>query len=681
MTKKVLLLALCFSVIFGCNSDKAEVTVTQQINTIPPLNSMEGTTSPLMAVDVRTFQRHLRNGVYLRSKAREKYPLTSFVNKNHAVTSLSYSVTNTQEHGISEGDRIKYNQQHIFIATNPFYDALPAKQPPAIKILARHPQGDISPIARVPLMFEDALIESMYITDNRLVALSNQQHFSLFASENITENTSFFPSEQRFYLSLVDISEPSQAKLLHNYSIDGRLIDSRRVGDKLYVISSYAPYLPGLPIANNETGQLENYRKIFSAPITDFLPKLTNSQGVASPLIANQQCLIPTTSSNKDGFDGITTLTVIDINEPESITSLCINSDIQGLYASKSAMYLYGTTWSQHSEQTSVIHKFAFDKHRFYYRASAELAGGFGQHQTNLRFSEYQSMLRVVTTEGSAKTGFEHRLFILKESTNKQEKVLNILSQLPNDEFPKKIGKTNLDGIVQENIKAVRFVDNRAYIVTFLTTDPLYIVDLSTPNAPYISGELSIPGYSSYLHPISEQLLLGIGQNMPENQLENTNHNDHFPIVQGAKISLFDISNINAPKEIASLIHPTAYTPVEFNYHALTHLSSKHNAYHRFGIPMEHWRVTATQQNQQKVDNWIQENYFTLFEVTSSESNAQLVDIGDVYPHNDTPDVKINFISSLDDRAIFDQQDIYYLHGNKLWRTFWFAPENVLGPY
>jgi uncharacterized secreted protein with C-terminal beta-propeller domain len=84
-----------------------------------------------------------------------------------------------------------------------------------------------------------------------------------------------------------------------------------------------------------------------------------------------------------------------------------------------------------------------------------------------------------------------------------------------------------------ERIYAVRFMGDRGYVVTFKETDPLYVLDLTNAENPTVTGELKIPGYSSYLHPLKDGLLLGIGKE--ESQV---------------KISLFDVSNPTVPTEI-----------------------------------------------------------------------------------------------------------------------------------
>lgn len=112
-----------------------------------------------------------------------------------------------------------------------------------------------------------------------------------------------------------------------------------------------------------------------------------------------------------------------------------------------------------------------------------------------------------------------------------------------------------------ERIYAVRFIGDKGYIVTFKQTDPLFVVDLSNPQNPEIKGELKIPGFSSYLHPISEDLILGIGK-------EGAN----------VKVSLFDVSDPSDPKEVDKYILKEYWSDVLNTHHAFL-LDSKHEVF------------------------------------------------------------------------------------------------------
>jgi len=98
------------------------------------------------------------------------------------------------------------------------------------------------------------------------------------------------------------------------------------------------------------------------------------------------------------------------------------------------------------------------------------------------------------------------------------------------------VGRVDKLGI-DEDIKAVRWFDDLAVVVTFRQIDPLYAVDLSDPDEPRLLGELKIPGFSEYLHPISGQRLIGLGQDARTDGR-----------LLGAQAALFDVSDLTDPR-------------------------------------------------------------------------------------------------------------------------------------
>ncbi len=122
------------------------------------------------------------------------------------------------------------------------------------------------------------------------------------------------------------------------------------------------------------------------------------------------------------------------------------------------------------------------------------------------------------------------------------------------------LGKV-LDFGLTERIYSVRFIEDKGYVVTFRQTDPFYVLDLAEPKNPKMAGELKIPGYSSYLHPLDATHILGIG--MEGNKV---------------KISLFDVSDKNNPVELDKYMLDEYWTEVANNYHAFL-LDKKHNIF------------------------------------------------------------------------------------------------------
>jgi len=684
------------SMLTGCVSD------SDNIKEVPELNDLQMSLTPLARGTTNTettFEQYIKNGLYLRS-VQSNYVVDGVLESTALADKASegdasFSQTNVQQQGVAEGDRVKYDGKHMFVANNQYdFQILESstieQSKSSVRVMQRDSNGDVSEAASIPLNLPSANINSLYLNNNTLVAVSDiYQEQAVYMNASYIAADSILPTKAQFNISLINVSEPKNSTTIESLTIDGFVVDSRRVGDTLYVISRYSPIVNDLLYAENKEEQWENYRRIMDTNISDLLPKYRNQDGIERALVTAENCYLPENATNEDGFDNMVTLTAININNPMQLTSVCVNSQIQGIYATPSSVYLYSTNYvnqfffdSQASEQNSVIHKFTLDGNAIDYAASGTLSGRFDWHMSNLRFSEHNDDLRVITTAGDRFSGYQHKLNILRQDN----KTLTVAAQLPNANNPKPIGKINSQGIVLEDIKSVRFFDELAYVVTFLTTDPLYVLDLSDAQNPVIRGELEVPGYSSYLHPISENLLIGIGQNVGLGILEINNGQalpvEDFPLVDGAKVTLFDVSDLSAPREIRSLVFADAYTPVEYNYHAFTSLTAEDGTY-RIAIPFERWLTSSYAQEEKGiVYEWSQENFLGLFDIsniTKGENIAELNYIGRV----DAIDTEepIHHASSWDDRAILHDDDIYYIHGMQIWKSLWHSPEQVMGPF
>ena len=114
-----------------------------------------------------------------------------------------------------------------------------------------------------------------------------------------------------------------------------------------------------------------------------------------------------------------------------------------------------------------------------------------------------------------------------------------------------------VDGLGKdEQIYSVRFLGDVGYVVTFRQTDPFFTIDLSDPTDPVVRGELKIPGYSAYLHPVDDGLLLGVGQDATDEGQ-----------VLGTQLSLFDVSDPQDPQRIDTL-QIGGYSEVEWDHKA-----------------------------------------------------------------------------------------------------------------
>ena len=339
--------------------------------------------------------------------------------------------------------------------------------------------------------------------------------------------------------------------------IDGELIASRQIGDRLFVATSFKPDVLALakmalgPEAVNEFRSTpDEIEALFNLLEPDQLfPAVSYPDGSRKRLVATEDVMMPMLPIY--GVEPVmTTLSMFDLNDLSiPPVSIAVMGRTNGMYATPANVYFasshtgYGI--NQQGEVVRMgysdtdIHKIAISKNSFDYRGSGTVEGtlGFEPERLAFRMSEYQDHLRVISSDNwQARWGEfgDHRLTILKESEG-SKLLLNTVSVLPNEQRPAPIGKPN------ENIHGVRFQGERGYVVTFVRVDPLYALDLSNPADPLILGELEMTGFSDYLHPIGDNLLIGVGMQavtLPDNG------GTRF---QGVQVGLFDVSAPAAP--------------------------------------------------------------------------------------------------------------------------------------
>jgi len=225
------------------------------------------------------------------------------------------------------------------------------------------------------------------------------------------------------------------------------------------------------------------------------------------------------------------------------------------------------------------------------------------------------------------------------------------VSTLPNSSRPEEIGKPN------ERLYGVRFLGDTAYAVTFEQIDPLYAIDLSNPADPFIAGELEVTGFSDFLHPVTDDLLLGLGS--------GTNG--------GVKLELFDVSNIAQPlsRGSATIGGPGSYSEARYDRHAFTYQADA-NGIDRFTIPAN---VFATDGSYQFLGSAL---YF--FEILDKNmpALAMLNSVGSIEP----PAVGTNDPEWVErSRAFIHDDTVYYIRDDDVWAVFWHAPGIVNGPF
>lgn len=479
------------------------------------------------------------------------------------------SSTNLQERGVDESDILKHNEKNIF-----YIGKSKDGKRDHISITSFEKLTSKKSVELTRITLVDKEIDSFYLVKDRLVVLSLKSID--YNVEGPKQDSSY---KNQLTVDIFDVSDIKKIKKIEEYTIDGSLKNSRVIGNNLYVISQFYPkyeitypkeyltpsnlcrrYLDGNPSIKGdediskyaecfaiEQEDKRYFRYNYDAPnikITDLLPEI-NEKALIEPkrLYA---------SGKEKQSTAITTISNFSIDNAKYLKSTSYIGESSIEYASLKSLYLVSTLYPLYYDFTnykerSTLYKFDFDADVSY--RSIGLVNGTAVNQFAL--SEYQNILRIATTEGFSwrREGTQNTLYTLKDRGNG---ILSIEGSLSG------LGKEG------ERIKSVRFMGEKAYLVTFKTKDPLYTIDLHNPKVPKKMGELEVSGYSAYLHPIGEDRLLGIGQDTNEEGVR-----------KGVKIELFDISDFKYPSSLDTItLGETTYSELEYNHKALAYRAS-----------------------------------------------------------------------------------------------------------
>ena len=127
-------------------------------------------------------------------------------------------------------------------------------------------------------------------------------------------------------------------------------------------------------------------------------------------------------------------------------------------------------------------------------------------------------------------------------------------------------------------------------MVTFVETDPLFVIDLSNPTTPTVLGELKIPGYSKYLHLYDETHLIGIGE---DTEVVNYGYGDRV-VTNGMKMAMFDVTDPNNPQELynVKIGEKRTYAELFYNHKALLFSKEKNIIAFPISITDNDYKVT-----------------------------------------------------------------------------------------
>jgi uncharacterized secreted protein with C-terminal beta-propeller domain len=453
-----------------------------------------------------------------------------------ANTPPAYSTTNVQEAGVDEPDIVKTDGKRIV----------------AVAQARVHLVGFNGSRMELRKTLPDTMVRNVFLSGDRVLVFSGQ------TAESFEPELNW--AGQQSVLTMYDISNLRYPQLIATLTIDGDVLDARLVGAQVRVATASSPDVDAPSPVYTSGGRISERSKdklraaVAKTNVDDWIPAYTLQDGVGAQ-VSRGRLVECADLARPETFSGLDTVAVssFDIGsalQPRKTVGVIAGG--QQVYATDASTYVATTDWSRDgSPAKTSLHKFVTAQSgASTYKGSGEVPGTL---LNQYAMSEYKGVLRVASTISEWRGWLNSRQITegLVTTLHEQGGVLRQLGQVGG------LGRED-----NESIRAVRFIEERGYVVTFRQTDPLYVLDLRDTAAPKVVGELKIPGYSGYLHPIGEDLLLGVGQSGLAF--------DNSPVPTrggqtGVQFSLFDISDPASPRRIDTQTYGGGTAAAEFD--------------------------------------------------------------------------------------------------------------------
>jgi hypothetical protein len=444
------------------------------------------------------------------------------------VAGEDFSGTNTQEAGVDEGDIVETDGRYVYAAST---DGLRIVSVADADVVAEPglPQGS----------------HQLLLDGKRLVAV-----------------TSSWSGAPDTIVSLYDVTDPTNPSLLRRSHLEGHVVATRGIDGvaRLVISTSFDQRLPFVQpdrFGLDEESALERNKEIIAeSTIEDWLPRWFDEAGDGSFGPMRAGAAVRGRRRPRPVLGARCDLDRLDRRARRRHADRlgrCRLDRRHGVRVDRQPLHRHpelglvvgrppapaGRRRDRGADATSdvapdvepgppptLIHQFRLDSDTgATYVASGEVEGRL---LNQFAMSEHGGDLRVATTTddwGRFGEQSESTVYVLRPDGTDLEQISSVTG----------LGKG-------EQIHSVRFIGDVGYVVTFRQIDPLYVLDLSDPENPVLDGELKIPGYSAYLHPVGEGLLLGVGQDATDEGRTT-----------GTQLSLFDVSDPTDPQRISTL--------------------------------------------------------------------------------------------------------------------------------
>ena len=357
-----------------------------------------------------------------------------------------------------------------------------------VVIVQAYPVSDAKVVSRINM---SERVQDIYISSDRLIVFTAHTPNYYYWEYDAEVQDSF-----RSILTIFDIADRAEPEQVREINMDGSYFNSRLIDNYLYFIIRNSAYI-----------------------YDDEVPLPMIREGDTWSNIEADCIWYP---NNTRGWMAYHTVASIDVQEEDGklTTETFLLDEGSSIYVSPSNLYLTSEGWWRETKITKI----GIENGAIKFKANGTVPG-YVLNQYSM--DEKDGYFRIATTGTDDGRREGNNVFVLDSD-------LEIAG--------------SVEGLAKgEQIYSTRFMGDRCYMVTFKITDPLFTIDLSDPENPEVLGALKIPGFSSYLHPYDENILIGIGKETIESKDGN------FAWEQGVKISLFDVSDVTDPKELAKL--------------------------------------------------------------------------------------------------------------------------------
>ena len=495
----------------------------------------------------------------MRSLSMDAPAIEKATSMGRGEASVDYSQTNIQVQGVDEADIVKNDDKYIYIASQD-----------KINIIDGYPAENSRILSNIDA---NGTVNEIFINKDKLIVFGQESYNYgpmpletglLKTGANARIALDMMPTiyySQKSFIKIYDISDKENPELKENIVYEGDYYNSRMINNYVYIILNqpvtYKEDEVILPmISKNSIESPLRVNDIYYFPVPDYNYRLTTIMAInldndemkkesfltgytqtifvsKNNIYLTSQKYVPYQDYQKRLFEE-TYAELVDEETSSKLKDALENNDYNKFQ--ETLENHYNRLDSQEKEQfdkdlsektskteakiqketqKTIIHKISINEDIIEYKTRGEVPGNV---LNQFSMDEYQDNFRIATTTGWGES--LNHLYVLDDN-------LNIIGKLE-------------DLAHGERIYSVRFINDKAYLVTFKQIDPLFVIDLKNPENPEVLGFLKIPGVSDYLHPYDQDHVIGIGRDASEEGR-----------IQGMKLSLFDVSDVENPKEIS----------------------------------------------------------------------------------------------------------------------------------